>query len=319
MALVPKNKKRSLNDNDLTNKDSKRIRKITQCSLGSCGDLKEYNVCRFERPFGVLIDKTEIAKEIFEPVDKRFYSFPLLQERNKKFESLRILDFAAQFKLVSFTPSGDYGVLVIPGTETRLTKLFAPFKISIYLVQICDETLAKKQDLTIEDVLVDPSNIEYHQFKESIKPIMENPVVIPCDSSCWFNHHTITMCRKFTKDEEKVCILSQETGESIIYNTANLRFIILVDYMDFLYQTNINNKEMPYSEKIKLGNDATAGGAGIPVFFTKGLLEVAYTPDSANYSTMEKMAETLKNEILEGVLDGIKARNDVKDEDDGDV
>ncbi|CAG8772347.1 16815_t:CDS:1, partial [Cetraspora pellucida] len=58
------------------------------------------------------------------------------------------------------------------------------------------------------------------------------------------------------------------------------------------------------------------GGAGIPVFFTKGLLEVAYIPDSANYSTMEKMAETLKNEILEDVLNGIKAHNDVKEEDD---
>ncbi|CAG8635490.1 14473_t:CDS:2, partial [Cetraspora pellucida] len=236
MALVLKNKKCLLNDNDLTNKNSKRIRKITQYLLGLCEDMKAYNVCQLERLFKVLIDKFEIAKEIFEPVNKFL-----------------------------FTLSGDYDNITIPETETRLTKLFALFKINLYLMQICDETLAKKQDLTIEDVLINPSNIEYHQFKESIKLIIEYLVVIPCDSSC----------------------------ESIIYNIANLCFIIPVDYMNFLYQTNINNKEMPYSEKIKL--------------------EVAYTPDSANYSTMKKMTKTLKNKILESVLEGIKASNDVKE------
>ena len=75
MALVSKNKKRSLNDNDLTNKESKRIRKITQCSLGSCGDLKAYNVCRFERPFGVLIIKLRLQKKYLNQLINVFIHF----------------------------------------------------------------------------------------------------------------------------------------------------------------------------------------------------------------------------------------------------
>ncbi|CAG8625412.1 4970_t:CDS:2 [Cetraspora pellucida] len=297
---------RQLNDGILTESSSK-IRKITKCSLGSCGDQKDFNICQTSRPFGFLSDKIEFAKEKFEPVDKRYYFYSLLQDLNKPFTSLRLLDFVAQFKLVSFTPPNSEKIQ-LPGNEDniQLTPLFSPFKINLYLVQICDEKLAKKLELTIEDVLIDPSDIKYHKFKDTVIPVLDYSVVIPCDNGCAFNDHVITMCRKFSKDEEKVCILSKETGESIIYNTANLRLILIIDYMDFLYQLNVRKKDMPYSEKIKLGEDATKEGTGYPVFFTDGFIEIAYTLDYQNYSSMQMMTQQLKTELTDAVKELIK-------------
>ncbi|CAG8781431.1 4743_t:CDS:2, partial [Cetraspora pellucida] len=89
---------RQLNDGVLNETNSK-IRKITKCSLGSCGDQKEFNICQTSQPFGYLSDKIEFANEKFEPVDKRYYYYSLLQDLNKPFTSLRLLDFVAQFKL----------------------------------------------------------------------------------------------------------------------------------------------------------------------------------------------------------------------------
>ncbi|CAG8833081.1 10954_t:CDS:1, partial [Cetraspora pellucida] len=243
-------------------------------------------------------DKIEFANETFLPVDTRFYAFSLLQEQNKTFTSLRLLDFVAQFKLVSFTPKTDIQIN-IPGTETPLSPLFSPFKINLYLVQICEEQLAKKKDLTIEDVLVDPSDLIYHKFKDTVIPIVDYSVVIPCDNGCTFNNHVITMCRRFAKDEEKVCILSKGTNENIIYNTANLRLIMIIDYMDHLYQLNVRNKDMLYNDKLKLGVNPGDGETGYPVFFTNGFIEIAYTLDYQNYSSMQMMTQHLKTELTD--------------------
>ncbi|CAG8754319.1 14208_t:CDS:2 [Cetraspora pellucida] len=194
-------------------------------------------------------------------------SSPKQKKENKTFTLLRLLDFLTQFKLVSFTPKTEIQ-LNIPETETQLIPLFSPFKINLYLVQICEEQLAKKKDLTIEDVLVDSSDLIYHKFKDTVIPIVDYSVVIPCDNGYTFNNHIITMCRRFAKDEKKVCILSKGTNENIIYNTANLRLIIIINYIDYLYQLNVRNKDMPYNDKLKLGVNPGDRGTGYPVFFT---------------------------------------------------
>ncbi|CAG8652167.1 21362_t:CDS:2 [Cetraspora pellucida] len=258
-------KKRRLNENNLTTNSSK-IRKINKCSLGSCGDEKEFTICQTSRLFEYLSDKIEFVNKTFLPVDTCFYVFLLLQEENKTFTSLRLLDFMAQFKLVSFTPKTNIQ-LNIPGTETQLTPLFSPFKINLYLVQICEEQLAKKKDLTIEDVLVDPSDLIYHKFKNTVIPIVDYSVVIPCNNEY---------------------------------------------YIDHLYQLNIRNKDMPYNDKLKLGVNPGDGGTGYPVFFTNGFIEIAYTLDYQNYSSMQMMIQHLKTEITDAVKELIDAK--VKDE-----
>jgi len=44
----------------------------TVCSLGKCGDIKAYNVCKFSRPFGYMSDIYNIFADdkSFAPVDQ---------------------------------------------------------------------------------------------------------------------------------------------------------------------------------------------------------------------------------------------------------
>ncbi|CAG8676110.1 2658_t:CDS:1, partial [Cetraspora pellucida] len=88
-------------------------------------------------------------------------------------------------------------------------------------------------------------------------------------------------------------------------------------YMDFLYQLNVRKKEMPYSEKIMLGGDATKEGTGYPVFFTNGFIEIAYTLDYQNYSSMQMMTQQLKTELTDAVKELIKDK--IKEEEEDDV
>ncbi|CAG8835626.1 9699_t:CDS:2, partial [Cetraspora pellucida] len=162
----------------------------------------------------------------FAPVDRRFYSIPLLQEKNKvKFTSFKLLDFVTQFEFILFNPNNLNDTLNIPGTETQLTKLLSPFKIDFYFVRICDKKLAKKIDLKITDVLINSTNIRGHQFDEDkIKRVMEWSVVIPCEG-CVFKDHTVMI------------------------------LFIIVNYMNSLYQSQLNNNEINADDKILLGEN----------------------------------------------------------------
>ncbi|CAG8787756.1 17_t:CDS:1, partial [Cetraspora pellucida] len=159
--------------------------------------------------------------------------------------------------------------------------------------------LAKKTELKIEDVLIDLTNIRGHQFDDDkIKKILAYSVVIPC-KRCVFKDHTVTICRKFSKEEENVCILSQNAEESIIYNTGNYRLFIIVDYMNFLYQAHLNNNDILDNDKIKLGTLFGQLNSGYPVYFTKFEVEVAYAPTLENYKNLSMFAENISDRILE--------------------
>ena len=75
-------------------------KKSKPCSVGTCGDVDEYNLCRFRRPPGVNVNKFEFnpTKNIdgiseFKTLGTRFFSFLLFQE-NLRFDQIKILDFS---------------------------------------------------------------------------------------------------------------------------------------------------------------------------------------------------------------------------------
>ncbi|CAG8551930.1 12951_t:CDS:2 [Cetraspora pellucida] len=288
------------------------------CSLGKCGDLHAYNVCKFKRPFGYMSDIINIFEQDknFVPVDRRFYSIPLLQKKNKVgFTSFELLDFVAQIKMVSFNPNNLNDKANIPGTNIPLTKLLSPFKIDFYFVRICDKDLVKKEDLTIEDVLIDPTNISEHEInEEKITPIMHFSVVILCEG-CVFKPHIVTICREFEKEEKDVCILSTNTNESIIYNIANYRLFIIVDYMDDLYQACLNSDTISVNEKINLGTPYGGFNAGYPVYFTKFEAEIAYAPAVKNHKNLSAFAENVEDSN-EQIPDEEDSNEQIPDEED---
>ncbi|CAG8842826.1 16411_t:CDS:2, partial [Racocetra persica] len=102
----------------------------------TCGSIVEYNTCGNSRLPGSLIDKIDFIDGGFIPLDKRFYVYNLLQQEKNSTYQL--------------------------SNQITLTKLVSPFKIDLYLVRVCDLEIAKKNNLTIEDVLKQPKDIKNH-------------------------------------------------------------------------------------------------------------------------------------------------------------
>src|SRR5437868_6898438 len=174
-----------------------RSKKLKPCSVGTCGDVDEYNLCRFRRPPGVNVNKFEFNPtrnndgiSEFKTLGTRFFSFPLFQE-NPRFDQIKILDFSLKLNLTSYHLSDVADTINVPG---KITKLLSLLKIDLYLVRICDLELAKKKEFVLSDIIKDSKFIKDHQLKGKIDPIMHHLVVIPCSSNCLFQSHEITMC-----------------------------------------------------------------------------------------------------------------------------
>ncbi|CAG8825066.1 30312_t:CDS:2, partial [Racocetra persica] len=210
-----------------------------------------------------------------------FLAFPLLQEP-KSFKSLNLLDFSLYIKLVSYHPSITNTTHQV-ANDLILTKLLSPFKIDIYLVRICDLETAKKKNLKIGDVLKDPNDIKRHQLKDEFDILMNYSVEISCSTDCIFNDYVIIMCRPFLKEKQKTCEILNNDNESIIYNTENYRVIMVIDYMDWMYQGRIKDGgDIADNDKIELGDTFERYNSGYPVMISGGSIEVAYHPDMTN-------------------------------------
>ncbi|CAG8759417.1 27454_t:CDS:2, partial [Racocetra persica] len=199
----------------------------------TCENITDYNACGNIRPPGSLIDKIDFSDGGFVALDKRFYIYNLLQEEKNSTYQL--------------------------SNDITLTKLVSPFKIDLYLVRVCDLETAKKNNLTIEDVLKQPKDIKNHQLKDNYDILLQYSVQINCSTECVFNEHEIVMCRKFLKEEQKTCEISSNTDENIVYDTANYRLIML-------------------------GTPHGQYDSGYPVFISGGNIEIAYYPDLTQVS-----------------------------------
>ncbi|CAG8831647.1 7134_t:CDS:1, partial [Racocetra persica] len=245
-----------------------------------------YNVCGTSRPSGSLIDKFDFDE--FTALDKRFYVYNLLQQK-KSFKSLNLLDFSLYLKLVSYHPSTIASTYTL-SNEITLTKLISPFKIDFYLVRVCDLETAKKKNLTIEDVLKQPRDIKNHQLKDIYDILLQYSVQINCSTECVFNEHEIVMCKKFLKEKQKTCEISSNTGENVVYDTANYRLIIVINYLEWMYQERFR-ADMDINNKIKLGETFEQLDSGYPVFISGGNIEIAYHPDLTQISSIQAFSK----------------------------
>ncbi|CAG8807152.1 23935_t:CDS:2, partial [Racocetra persica] len=147
-----------------------------------CGNVSDYNACGNSRPPGSLIDKINfIDGGGFITLDKRFYVYNLLQQE-KMFKSLNLLDFSLYLKLISYHSLNLDSTYQL-SNNINLTKLLSPFKIDLYLVRL----------------------------KDNYDILLQYSVQINCSTDCVFNKHEIVMCRKFLKDEQKTCEISNNT------------------------------------------------------------------------------------------------------------
>ncbi|CAG8820064.1 20886_t:CDS:1, partial [Racocetra persica] len=265
----------------------------------TCGDSTAYNVCSQKRPPGSLVDKIDFDAPGLIPIKSRFLVFPLLQEP-KSFKSLNLLDFSLYLKLVSYHLSTTNATHRV-ADDLILTKLLLPFKIDLYLVRICDLKTAKKKKLKIGDVLKDPSDIKKHQLKDEFDILMNYSVEISCLTDCIFNDHVIIMCRPFLKEEQKTCEISNNDNESTIYNTGNYRLIMVIDYMDWMYQSRIKAEDIEDDDKIDLRDTFERYNTGIPVMISGGSIEVAYHPDMTDVKNIHTFSQMVVTQIMDNI------------------
>ncbi|CAG8826142.1 7417_t:CDS:2, partial [Racocetra persica] len=229
----------------------------------TCGNIADYNICRISRPSGSLIDKIDFDDR-FIALEKRFYVYHLLQQE-KTFKSLNLLVFFLYLKLVSYHPPTLESTYRL-SNETNLTKLMSPFKIDLYLVRVCDLETAKKNDLTIEDILKQPRDIKNHQLKDNYDILLQYSIQINCSTECVFNEHEIVMCRKFLKEEQKTCEISNNTG----------RF---------------RDTNMDINDKIKLEDTFGEYDSGYLVFISDGSINIAYYPDLTQVNSIQAFSQ----------------------------
>ncbi|CAG8583140.1 21443_t:CDS:2 [Cetraspora pellucida] len=115
---------------------------------------------------------------------------------------------------------------------------------------------------------------------------------------------------------KNVCILSQNENESIIYNTANYRLFIIVDYMNSLYQSRLNNDKINADNKILLDEIFGDLNSGYSVYFTKFEIEIAYAPALENYKNLTMFSQNLSDQIIERIKE--LQKTEVKTEEEGD-
>ncbi|CAG8848004.1 36941_t:CDS:2, partial [Racocetra persica] len=118
-------------------------------------------------------------------------------------------------------------------------------------------------------------------------------VQINCSTDCVFNEHKIVMCRKFLKDEQKICEISSNTDENIVYDTANYRLIMM-------YQGRFRI-DMDINEKIKLGNIFGQYDSGYPVFISGGSIEIAYHPDLTQVNNIQAFSKMVVDQIMDKI------------------
>ncbi|CAG8851957.1 22199_t:CDS:1, partial [Racocetra persica] len=117
---------------------------------------------------------------------------------------------------------------------------------------------------------------------------------------CVFNKHEIVMCRKFLKDEQKICEISSNTGKNIVYDTANYRLIMVINYSDWMYQGRFRN-DMDINEKIKLGNTFGQYDSGYPVFISGGSIKIAYHPDMTQVNSIQAFSQMVIDQIMDKI------------------
>ncbi|CAG8846095.1 14829_t:CDS:1, partial [Racocetra persica] len=125
-------------------------------------------------------------------------------------------------------------------------------------------------------------------------------VQINCSTECVFNDHDIVMCRNFLKEEQKTCEISNNTDKNIVYDTANYRLIMVINYSDWMYQGRFRT-DMDINDKIKLGDRFEQLDSGYPVFISDGNIEIAYHPDMTNVNNIQTFSKMVVDQIMDKI------------------
>jgi hypothetical protein len=128
---------------------------------------------------------------------------------------------------------------------------------------------------------------------------MEYHVTLDCNTTCALKDHVITMCRLFKKGEKQICMTSNDNNTPI-YDTGNYRLLILIDYLDWMYQLRVVDER---EDAISFGHtiDNNSGDSGMPAFFSGSTIEISYVPDVSSYRSIGAISDVIATQVIRKV------------------
>jgi hypothetical protein len=270
------------------------------CNLGVCMSdkiLQRSQRCNFKRDgytYSYLENydlKYNLKSKVpyNEPLLKRFHFFLVFLFKQNEINSgldYNLLDIAFDLKLVSYHGSKKHVLyrepLRTPSStdyNNEYTPMMENMYFSIFLINICDKTLAKKKEYTLED-LMEKNTFEEKVFKEGIYVLEEKYVYIPCGQDCSFQEHNITLCFEF-RNNFKVCLLNKNAHlEDYYFNIGKFGIVMIVNYLDWLHQIRIQNPNVENNDKHEFDENfkISEGGTGRSVLIKEFFIQGSYKP-----------------------------------------
>ncbi|KAF0491977.1 hypothetical protein F8M41_021807 [Gigaspora margarita] len=143
----------------------KRIKGDT-CNVGFCGNEAKQHIYRFEREVGVQTEIITFGPRIDKDNDDRVFYFDtiwqrlfytrLFQTNTDPFNNLELHDITIHLKLTTYHTllRGNTHNLLTKQGNTTITTLLSPMTLHFHIVEICDLELAKKENPTLDDLLI---------------------------------------------------------------------------------------------------------------------------------------------------------------------
>ncbi|CAG8634064.1 25231_t:CDS:2 [Dentiscutata erythropus] len=99
------------------------------------------------------------------------------------FKNFELQDISIYLKITTYYNRVQGNTINIPVAKSNqvIMSLLGSLKVKAYIIEICNIELAKKQDVTLNDILVD-FNFQHIQFRKSITVHLENKIMINCSS-----------------------------------------------------------------------------------------------------------------------------------------
>ncbi|KAF0412220.1 hypothetical protein F8M41_007952 [Gigaspora margarita] len=163
-------------------------------NVGFCGDKAKEHICRFQREVGVQLETITFGPRVddnkkvyyFDTIWQRLFYLRLFQTNTEPFNNLELHDITIHLKLTMYhAPTrGNTHNLPTKQDNTTITTLLSPMMSHFHIVEICDLELAKKENLTLDDLLID-KDLKRIQFRKSVKSRLKQTLVVDCSNCQW--------------------------------------------------------------------------------------------------------------------------------------
>jgi hypothetical protein len=250
--------------------------------FGNCGyTSKDINECGFKRDenadvytafeYGTRL--LSDGKYTYDTLKSRYLYVPLFQDPKIREISTykKLLDIIVEFQFSAYNGEEPIKILNEFGSEILLYPIRDRMYINMMIVQVLDETLAKKIELTPEEIFVNVDNPLSQLHKDKFEILAEQQYDASRETFEYEDYH-LRMCFRFT--DENTCIKSSERGENIIYTVGTISFVMFITYMPRAFEMRKSYYTESDKSRYEFGDTYDILGGSVGRSFIVGKLKI---------------------------------------------